>query len=151
MALDIIDDLDDKNLVSAVLELPKLRVKNSKKIESTTYKTIEDLLQAFKPQRSVTEVESLISRLEQGEKETVDQRAKKAYELKTEYEHASGAERAARGFSLDPIRLEEMEKKSSRRVYLRTANTLTRAVSLVKRDCDTLSDAVSASHSWVAM
>lgn len=147
MALDIIDDLDDKNLVSAVLELAKLRVKNSKKIETTTYRTIEDfrkdLLQAFKPQRTVTEVESLISRLEQGNTETVDQYAKRAYELKTEYEHASGAERAARGFSLDQIRLEEMEKKVADAF---TYGLLTRIVSLVKRDCDTLSDAVSAAH-----
>lgn len=69
------------------------------------------MLQAFKPRRTVTEVESLISRLEQGDKESVDAYAKRAYELKTEYEHASEAERAARGFSLDQIRLEEIEKK----------------------------------------
>lgn len=100
-----------------VLKFAKQRVKGSAAIENRTYENFadfkSDVLSIFKPKRSVTEVESLIARLSQTQKESVDDFSKRTFELKSEYEQASRAERAAVNANLDDVRLAEMEKKMS--------------------------------------
>lgn len=86
-------------------------------IESKTYENFadfkRDVLATFKPKRTVTEIESIISRLTQNDKESVGEYAKRVFVLKVEYEQASQAERAAVNAQLDEVRINEMEKKVS--------------------------------------
>lgn len=103
--------------VAAVLRAAKQRVQGSAIIENRTYVKFEDfeadILSNFKPQRTVTEIESLIARLLQEQKETVDAYGKRVFSLKSDYELAARAERVASKTKLDEVRLMEMEKKIS--------------------------------------
>lgn len=100
-----------------VLKYAQQRVVGSVSIESKTYETFasfkSDVLAAFKPKRTVTEIESLIARLTQDHKESVDAYSKRVFQLKTEYENASRSERAVANATLDEIRIGEMERKVS--------------------------------------
>lgn len=115
MALSLIPD-EAANLT--VLKYAKQRVEGSVAISSKEYATFEafkaDVLSTFKPKRTVTEIESMISRLMQKPDETVDQFGKRVSELKYDYELASQAERSAVNANLDAVRLAEMEAKVSR-------------------------------------
>lgn len=101
-----------------ILKFAKQRVVGSVSIASKTYVTLDsfkaDVLSAFKPKRTVTEIESIIARLTQGEKESVDSFEKRVSDLKFDYEQASQAERLVEKSVLDEVRLKEMERKVSR-------------------------------------
>lgn len=70
---------------SAVLKYAKQRVTNSILIESKTYVDFadfkRDVLATFKPKRTVTDIESIISRLTQNDRESVDEYAKRIFVL----------------------------------------------------------------------
>lgn len=115
LALDMTPAAEDKLIV---LKIAKQRVTGSVSIETKTYVTFAalktDVLLAFKPKRSVVEIESMLNRLNQKDKETVDEYAKRAFTLKTEFEQATQADRIANGSVLDAVRLAEMERQVSR-------------------------------------
>lgn len=115
LALDVTPREADK---ATVLEYAKQRVTGNVAIASSSFERYDDfknaIMLAFKPKRSVTEMESIIGALTQKEKETVDEFGKRVSEIKFEYELASQAERLAEGAKLDEIRLKEMERKISR-------------------------------------
>lgn len=114
LALAVVEQGHSEN----VLKLAKQRITGCVAIESKSYQTIEqlkaDVFLYFKPKRSVLEVEGLIGRLLQKDKETVDEYAKRAFSLKTDYELAARAERQAANHELDQVRIAEMEAKVSR-------------------------------------
>lgn len=81
-AIDMADTVENK---SAVLKYAKQRVTNSILIESKTYVDFadfkRDVLATFKPKRTVTDIESIISRLTQNDRESVDEYAKRVFVL----------------------------------------------------------------------
>lgn len=98
-----------------VLKYAQQRVSGSALIENKSYESFDlfksDVISVFKPRRTVMELESLIARLLQTEKESVDEFSKRVFQLKSEYESATRAERAADNAVLDEVRIREMEKK----------------------------------------
>lgn len=130
----------------SVLKFAKLRVTGSATIESQTFSTFEEfrtaMLAAFKPKRTVTEIEQKISQLMQDEKESVDSYSKRVFNLKVEYEQASRASRAAIGEKLDKVRIVEMEAK----IATAFINGLkSRVITFVTQKPATLTEAVSVS------
>lgn len=107
---------EDKHKES-VLRLARQKVCGSVAIQSTKYETFEkfksDVLANFKPKRSVGEIESMLGRLMQRSDESVDEYAKRTFELKFEFEQAVTVERAEVGAILDDVRLKEMEAQVS--------------------------------------
>lgn len=145
-SVDMALTMADENNKALVLKYAQQRVNGSALIESKKYEDFnifkEDVLNVFKPKRTVTEIESAIARLMQEQKESVDDYGKRVFQLKSEYELATRAERAVKKAELDAVRLEEMEAKISTAFINGLKDHVLRFVA--KRPA-TLSEAISSS------
>lgn len=99
-----------------VLRVAQQKVVGSALIENTEYETFDrfksDVIANFKPTKSFTQLEVEMATLFKGKAETVDQLAKRALNLKVDYELAYKSELISMNSDLDAVRLIEVERKA---------------------------------------